>query len=78
MLKLTWQDVDLHNRIITIRAQNTKTLRERQVGITERLCRELTTLWQNAKGDFRSLLFGFSNNLKRSFKTARDIALMNT
>ncbi len=74
MLKLTWQDVDLHNRIITIQAQNTKTLRERQVGITERLCSELTTLWQNAKGDIRSLVFGISSNVKRSFKTACDIA----
>ncbi len=74
MLKLTWQDVDLDSRIITIRAQNTKTLRERQVGITERLCAELTTLWQNAKGDTRSLVFGISSNVRRSFKTACNVA----
>lgn len=33
MLKLVWRDVDLQNRVITIKAENTKTLKTRTVGI---------------------------------------------
>jgi len=74
MLKLVWKDVDLGNRTITIRAQNTKTLRERQVGITERLCRELTSLLEGAKGNLDAIVFGIASNVKRSFATACTIA----
>jgi len=74
MLKLVWKDVDLCNRTIKIRAQNTKTLRERQVGITERLFTELSRLWESNKGNIESLVFGISNNVKRSFSTACKIA----
>lgn len=44
ILKLTWQDIDFASRIITIQALNTKTLCERQVAITNRLCAELERL----------------------------------
>lgn len=74
MLKLKWSDVDMVNRIITIRAQNTKTLRERQVAITERLCRSLTSLWNASKGEMDAMVFGISSNVKRSFSTACGIA----
>lgn len=74
MLKLCWRDVDLVNRIITIRALNTKTLRERSVAITERLFIELTALWKDAKDEINSLVFGIANNVKRSFAKACDIA----
>ena len=74
MLKLKWTDVDLVNRVITFRAQNTKTLRERQVSITERLCRELTTLWKAGKGVLDSLVFGIKNDVRNSFATACKIA----
>jgi integrase len=44
LLKLVWSDVDLDRRIITIRAFNSKTMRERIVGITPRLHAALTSL----------------------------------
>ena len=43
-LKLRWKDIDLENRVITFRAENTKSLRGRKVAVTERLFRELTAL----------------------------------
>lgn len=43
VLKLRWSDVDLVNRLITIRPENSKTLKERSVGMTERLYKELST-----------------------------------
>lgn len=74
MLKLQWSDVDLDKRIITIRAQNTKTLRERQVGITERLYRSLTELWNDSDGQLSSVVFGIASNVRRSFASACKIA----
>src|SRR5262249_23931112 len=41
MLKMTWRDVDLENRLVKIPSFNTKTMRERQVAMTERLHDEL-------------------------------------
>lgn len=66
MLKLTWEDVDLEAGIITIRAMNTKTLRERRVPITARLRRELEAL----RGNTGKLVFGIQSDVKRSFATA--------
>ena len=74
MLKLVWRDVDLHRRIITIRAMNTKTLKERQVGITERLCTLLSEMWDKAKGALDSLVFKGCNDVRNSFSTACTIA----
>jgi integrase len=37
LFSLTWADVDFENRLITIRAFNTKTMRERRVGMAVRL-----------------------------------------
>src|SRR5262249_28483703 len=45
ILKLTWSDVDIENRIITVRAFNTKNMRERQVSMTCRLARELEAIY---------------------------------
>jgi integrase len=44
LLKMEWRDVDFAAGVITIRAFNTKTLRERQVSLTARLAQELETL----------------------------------
>jgi integrase len=76
MLKLVWRDVDFDRRLITIRARNTKTLRERTVGITERLCRELMRLWEKANGVMDSLVFGIKtdNGIRTAFETACRIA----
>lgn len=70
MLKLTWQYVDFQNRIITIQARNTKTLRTRQVAITQRLYDELHLLWETSDKNPDSLVFGVADNVKRSFMSA--------
>src|ERR1043165_438388 len=60
LFKLRWADVDFENKLITIRAFNTKTMRQRQVGMTDRLAHELAILYaQNP--DPNSLLFGIGS-----------------
>jgi len=70
MLKLTWGDVDFQNGVISIQAMNTKTLRTRQLPITERLRRELEGLWERSDKRSDSLVFGVRGDVKRSFATA--------
>jgi integrase len=69
LFSLTWADVDFENRLITIRAFNTKMMRERRVGMTERLTRELAVLYAK-NPDPDSLLFGISS-VKHSFDKVR-------
>lgn len=66
ILSLTWNDVDLTNRRINIRAMNTKTLRSRTLPISERLLTILIDLKEHADGDS---VFGLKE-VKRSFNTA--------
>src|SRR2546423_857732 len=52
LFKLKWADVDFENKLITIRTFKTKTMRQRQVGMTERLAHELAILYaQNPDPD---------------------------
>src|SRR5262249_5587106 len=75
IIKLKWCDVDFTNRIITVQAMNTKTLRERQIALTVRLERELKALYQFAdKDDAGSLIFGIKDNFKKAFMSARKAA----
>ena len=74
MLKLKWKDVDFETRLITIQALNTKTLKKRQVAITQRLYAELTILWKNSDKNFDSLVFGITDNVRKSFSSACKIA----
>src|SRR5438270_13486985 len=46
---LKWSDVDFEERVLTIRAFNTKTMQERQVSLTTRLMIELEKLWENRR-----------------------------
>lgn len=64
ILSLTWDDIDLENRLISIKAMNTKTQRKRTVGITTRLYNELKALPKGA-----DKVFG-RTTVKRSFMTA--------
>ncbi|MEW6737498.1 MAG: site-specific integrase, partial [Acidobacteriota bacterium] len=70
ILKLIWDDIDFTNRIITVRAFNTKTMRERQVAMTARLEQELLQLYSEGKSK-NSLVFGTENNLRKRFNTVR-------
>ena len=44
VFKLKWSDIDFENGLVTIQAFNTKTMRQRQVALTERLIEELRPL----------------------------------
>lgn len=70
LLKLTWRDVDFENRIITVAAFNTKTMREREVGMSSRLTVELEQLWKASPKDLDAQVFGI-DDVKRSFDSTR-------
>lgn len=70
MLKLTWEFVDFENRIITFQGLTTKTLKTRQVAITQRLYEELQSLWKKSDKKQTSLVFSIANNVRRSFASA--------
>ena len=70
LLKLRWRDVDLEARAITITAMNSKTARERTVGITNRLQAELEKLWQVSPLDPGELVFGIRDNFKNAWRSA--------
>jgi integrase len=68
---LKWSDVDFEERVLTIRAFNTKTMKERQVSLTTRLAIELEKLWEASPKVRDQLVFGFTNNVKKSFTSVR-------
>jgi integrase len=69
LFKLKWKDVDLDSGSIVIRAENSKTARERMVGITPRLHDELLQLqkWEGQNAD--ALVFGLSCTIKTAWKS---------
>ncbi|MBV8545229.1 MAG: site-specific integrase [Acidobacteria bacterium] len=69
IVKLRWDDVDLFEKTILIRAMNSKTLRERTIAMTERLQREMLLLSTNRVHE--ELVFGVMTNVKRSFVASR-------
>lgn len=71
IFKLKFCDVDFENDIISIRAFNTKTLRERQVAITSRLKKELVSLFDKSDKNPESLVFNISGSTKKAFATLR-------
>jgi integrase len=74
ILKLKWSDVDFDSGLITVRAFNTKTMKERTVSITTRLKLEFERLWGKSDKDLEALVFGISDNVKNSFTSVRDKA----
>lgn len=74
ILKLKWADVDPAERIIKVIAFNTKTARERQLAMTERLAHEIERLYEQSTKDPDTLVFGIKDNFKKSFSTARSKA----
>lgn len=70
MLKLNWADVCFVTRMITFRALNTKTLKSRSVAMTNRLYGEFLALWESSNKDLNSRVFGISDNVRNSFKSA--------
>jgi integrase len=70
IIKLQWKDVDLFAESITVVAMNTKTMRSRAVPITIRLRNELLRLNSKHLPTRNDLVFGITNNVRKSFKTA--------
>jgi integrase len=74
ILKLEWADIDFQERMITVKAFNTKTLKERQVAMTERLSGELIKMYKEAPKEPTVLVFGITDNVKKAFDSVRRIA----
>lgn len=70
MFKLRWLDVDLAAGVIRVRATTTKTMKPRTVGVTARLRAELQALKDASGADAGGLVFGLTNNCKKSFAGA--------
>ena len=68
IFSLEWSDIDFDSGLITIRAFNTKTMRERQIGMTERLRAELMRLSETQDG---VLVFGIKTHAQHSFQKAK-------
>ena len=73
MLKLRWADVDFEKRLISVRAFNTKTMRQRQVAMTNRLAAALSQITASNPAA-TDLVFGIRNTMKNGFITVRHAA----
>lgn len=70
LLQLKWGDIDFAGNTISILAFNTKTAEAREVGMTDRVVKELRALWQKSPQQSDILVFGIQNTIKRAWKTA--------
>ena len=67
-MKLTWEDVDLDQREITVKASNAKTERSRRIGMTQRVYKALKKLRGAGQRVFPS------GNPRTAFATALRLA----
>jgi len=70
ILTLTWSDVDLDRRTLTIRAFNSKTARARTVAMTIRVYTELRRLSEERTCQPSQLVFGVQTSIKTAFNKA--------
>lgn len=70
ILKLAPSDLDFDKKIITVRAFNTKTMRERHVAMSGRLARELEAICAKLPGGADVPLFGVVADFRKSFRSA--------
>lgn len=73
-LKLRWRSVCFESRVISIEATTTKTLRSRQIVMTERLFRELRELYEASADDVNGKVFSITNNVRKSFASVCNVA----
>lgn len=71
---LRWSDVDLDERLINVRAFNSKTARSRTVAMTIRVYQELDRLWQASLHKTDALVFGKLTTIKKGFGNAMEAA----
>jgi integrase len=69
ILTLTWGDVDVDRRTITVRAFNAKTARARTVAMTQRVHNDLSARYCAAPRESGERIFNIAG-VKRSFKSA--------
>ena len=74
ILSLRWRDVDLADRVITVAAFNTKTMRARTISVTARLAKEMERLYEQSPKHRDGLVFGIRDDVKHSFDTVRRAA----
>ena len=67
---MRWKDIDLGKNEIYIPQTNTKTEVARTVGISQRLRKEFEILWEASSKDLNSSIFGITNTIKTSFRSA--------
>jgi integrase len=70
ILKMCWKDIDFTKREIYIPQTNTKTEVARVVGITARLKEVLEKIWHESSKNPTTTVFGITNTIKNSFKSA--------
>lgn len=68
---LLWRVVALEERLITIQAFITKTMKARTVSMTTRLADELAGLWEKSLKEPDLLVFGILSSVKKAFATVR-------
>ncbi len=73
ILKLCWADVDFNAQLITVQAMNSKTARERVIGMTSRVYAELRKLQEAAPFGYAGLVFGLTD-FKRAWESALGLA----
>jgi integrase len=69
IFSLKWEDVDLTNRKISIKAMNTKTMKAREVPITSRLAAVFRELREKEFPLPDKLIFGITDNIKKSWRS---------
>lgn len=74
ILKLTWNDIDLDNQLITVRAFNTKTMRTRYVAMTTRVFAAISDLYERSSKNSTDIVFGITDTIKTAFNSARKLA----
>lgn len=73
-MKLRWKSVNLNSRIITIEGMTTKTLKTRQIMITQRIFSELEKLRQLPTYNPDGTVFQIKSNVRKSFASICKIA----
>lgn len=76
-LKLKFSDLDFERRLITYQALNTKTLKTRQVAMTERVYEELNAIWIRSNRVLDAPVFKMKT-VSRAFESACHVAGIET
>ncbi len=74
LIKLKWEDLDFEERLIHVKAFNTKTMQERWLAMTPRVERHLLALYEASDKQPDALVFGILSSVKKAFMSARKLA----